>query len=98
MMLWLFLACTSDGQLFAFGNNKFYQLGLGDDAPRRDPTLVHFENIEEEHVVQVDCGDYHTAAVSGEIYATQCNTIHPFENYVVIIFWVCEPRCNVTIT
>ncbi|CAB3977730.1 ultraviolet-B receptor UVR8-like [Paramuricea clavata] len=58
------LACTSDGQLFAFGNNEFYQLGLGDNVPRRDPTLVEFENLEDEHVVQVDCGDYHTAAIS----------------------------------
>ncbi|XP_028405299.1 ultraviolet-B receptor UVR8-like [Dendronephthya gigantea] len=58
------MACTSDGQLFAFGNNKFYQLGLGDSLPRREPTLVEFENINDESMVKVECGDYHTAVMS----------------------------------
>lgn len=72
-----YTACTSDGRLFAFGNNKFYQLGLGDCSPRREPTLVEFEDMEDENIVQVECGDYHTAALSGECSLSQVSGSQP---------------------
>lgn len=71
LLIKIFLSCTacsSDGQVFAFGNNKFYQLGLGDSIPRCEPTLLHFENTEEDHITQVSCGEYHSAALSGNTY------------------------------
>ncbi len=82
--IYFLIACTNDGQLFAFGNNKFYQLGLGDNVPRRDPTLVEFENMEDEHVVKVACGDYHAAAISGEIY----NGVRDIMYHDCLIFFV----------
>ncbi|XP_046846894.1 ultraviolet-B receptor UVR8-like [Xenia sp. Carnegie-2017] len=58
------LACTNEGQLYAFGNNRYYQLGLGDNDSHREPTIIQFNNMKNESIVKMDCGDYHSAAIS----------------------------------
>lgn len=59
-------ACTNEGQLYAFGNNRYYQLGLGDNDSHREPTIIQFNNMKNESIVKMDCGDYHSAAISGK--------------------------------
>ena len=44
------------GELFAFGNNKYGQLGLGDNKNRNVPTLL----IHDDSIQQIICGNYNS--------------------------------------
>ena len=60
------------GELFAFGYNKYGQLGLSDDEDRKIPTLLMKDNTIQ-HVV---CGGYYSFILkeSGELFAFGGNT------------------------
>ena len=53
-----FLAVTSDGELLAWGNNDYGQLGDGTQQKRRRPMLTSLPNNVQ--VVAVSAGSYHS--------------------------------------
>ncbi|CAD5121712.1 DgyrCDS10196 [Dimorphilus gyrociliatus] len=61
------LVLTKSGKLYAFGENDSYQLGLGDDNNRTEPTLVQIK----EPLQNIACGGNHALALtsSGEVYS-----------------------------
>ncbi len=72
------LAVTSSGQLYAFGDNQYGQLGSttnnGHDTPNPTPTLVTLPGASGP-VTQVAEGAYHSLAVTstGQLYAFGSN-------------------------
>jgi alpha-tubulin suppressor-like RCC1 family protein len=68
------LAVTSTGQLYAFGENRYGQLGIptnsGTDTPNPTPTLVSLPGASGP-VTQVAAGGYHSLVVTstGQLYA-----------------------------
>lgn len=67
------LVVTTDGELYAMGDNQYGQLGTGDHDPRNKPTLI--EVGEGKTVAQVVAGDYHSLVMTteGELYAMGSN-------------------------
>ena len=60
---WSRCACASLlRQVYAWGNNAFGQLGLGDKRPRKTPTLV--DGLWALPVAQLAAGAAHSAAVT----------------------------------
>jgi uncharacterized repeat protein (TIGR02543 family) len=63
---------TTSGQLYAWGNNGFGQLGDGTTVNNSTPTLISFEGLQSgETIRDVFAGQYHTFAVTtnGRVYA-----------------------------
>eukprot|EP00243_Klebsormidium_subtile_P003284 TRINITY_DN1661_c0_g3_i1.p1 TRINITY_DN1661_c0_g3~~TRINITY_DN1661_c0_g3_i1.p1 ORF type:complete len:219 (+),score=39.83 TRINITY_DN1661_c0_g3_i1:3-659(+) len=62
------VALDSDGRLYAWGWNKFGQVGAGDNVDHNLPALV--KGMEHERVVSVACGWRHTACITeaGNVY------------------------------
>lgn len=60
---------TKDGSLYSSGFNDNGQLGLGDKLHRNSPYIV--SALENEKVVDVACGYYHTLAMldKGDVYS-----------------------------
>ena len=58
------LCITADGSLFAWGDNDFGQLGVGDTEDRSVPTLV--TALQGKQVVQVSAGDRHTICTTAD--------------------------------
>lgn len=56
------MALTHDGKLYAWGWNKFGQVGVGNNVDHCAPVQVKIPN--EQKVVQVSCGWRHTLAVT----------------------------------
>eukprot|EP01105_Mastigella_eilhardi_P008390 TRINITY_DN2038_c0_g1_i3.p1 TRINITY_DN2038_c0_g1~~TRINITY_DN2038_c0_g1_i3.p1 ORF type:complete len:258 (-),score=28.78 TRINITY_DN2038_c0_g1_i3:691-1428(-) len=56
-----FLQCSS-GEVFAWGDNKSGQLGLGDTTERRDPTHVTYFSCNDPPT-SIVCGVAHNAAI-----------------------------------
>lgn len=48
-------------EVYTWGFNYFGSLGLGDDIDQFSPTKINFSNV---NVVSVDCGQYHTMALT----------------------------------
>lgn len=69
------LFLTKGGQVYAVGNNRYGQLGLGDDEYK--PTPKKISQLAEEKVIQVSCGDDYTALVTdrGYLYVFGRNNI-----------------------
>jgi alpha-tubulin suppressor-like RCC1 family protein len=72
------VAVNNLGQVFAWGDNRKGQLGLGDFNDRSLPTLVSnfFSDLESPvKIVDVACGSYFSAAISkiGEIHVWGSN-------------------------
>ncbi len=63
------IAADSTGSLYAWGWNKFGQLGLGDTEDRCSPTLV--AGLAGQAVKLLACGWRHTVAVTqaGTVYS-----------------------------
>lgn len=61
--------CTC-GQVWVWGSNEFGQLGLGDELPRLQPTLVTALSGIGVHITAVAVGTYHVIALSskGNVY------------------------------
>ena len=58
-------AFTESGKVFAFGRNKYGELGLGHSSSQTVtvPTPIHGLT----GIVKVACGLYHSAAIDGEL-------------------------------
>ena len=62
------LILKHSGELFAFGDNIYGQLGLGNNIEKiNTPTLI----MKDEPIQQITCGSYHTFILkkSGELFA-----------------------------
>ena len=59
---------TTDGKLYACGNNENGQLGLRDSKSRYVPSLI--EDCKSLSVIEVACGYYHTMilAEGGDVF------------------------------
>ncbi|KAL4115725.1 hypothetical protein PRIC2_012731 [Phytophthora ramorum] len=60
------MACEEDGSgqqfLYTFGRNDYGQLGHNDSIDRKVPQ--HVEALNDQHIVSVACGQYHTMVVT----------------------------------
>mmetsp|Transcript_30194 Transcript_30194/g.85273 ORF Transcript_30194/g.85273 Transcript_30194/m.85273 type:complete len:798 (-) Transcript_30194:182-2575(-) len=63
------LALSEDGRVYAWGRNFYGQLGVGDHKDKPSPQLISY--LQEEQIVEVQAGQYHSLAVSarGDIFA-----------------------------
>eukprot|EP00004_Rigifila_ramosa_P002656 TRINITY_DN12746_c0_g1_i1.p1 TRINITY_DN12746_c0_g1~~TRINITY_DN12746_c0_g1_i1.p1 ORF type:complete len:1102 (-),score=245.80 TRINITY_DN12746_c0_g1_i1:32-3277(-) len=63
------LALTDTGEVYAFGSNRFGQLGLGDTQPRNQPQLV--QKLTSTLIQHIACGESHSTAISasGAVWA-----------------------------
>jgi len=57
------LVLDSEGRIFSFGNNKYGQLGLGDNkqinnTPQMIPSI--------QNITQISCGGYHSLVLDSE--------------------------------
>ncbi|MDZ7815311.1 MAG: hypothetical protein U5N86_04670 [Planctomycetota bacterium] len=62
-------ALCSDGSVYAWGDNAYGGLGLGDDVERDIPTLV--SALSDKDVISLTAGSYHSLALrlDGSVYA-----------------------------
>lgn len=51
-------------ELYAWGYNKFGQLGTGDTINRLTPQIVGFFN--DKKLKKIDAGEYHSLALTGK--------------------------------
>ena len=65
------LILLANGQVYAFGNNKYGKLGLNDEIHTNIPTLIYSLN----NIVQIATGENHSLALTdkGQIYAFGSN-------------------------
>ncbi len=64
-----FIVQSITGQLYAWGLNNFGQLGLGDVAPRAQPTLV--SELHHSIATKVACGAFHTLVLTSKFSSLQ---------------------------
>lgn len=62
------LALTTDGKVYAWGNNYFGQLGTGGLKSLNQPRLL--DSLDGEKIVDISCGDNFSGAVTqnGDLY------------------------------
>ncbi|CAG2109604.1 unnamed protein product, partial [Medioppia subpectinata] len=67
-------ALTSTGDVYNWGDNKYYQLGTGNTASSPLPLKMSF-NLNNEKIVDIECGFRYTMALTdaGQVYAWGCN-------------------------
>ena len=67
------LACTDTGQVYAWGDGRFGQLGLGDARIVPRPERIH--GLENDQIVSMGCGKSHSACVTanGRLYSMGAN-------------------------
>jgi len=60
------LALTSTGEVYAWGNNSYGQLGNGSSSTQSTPVKINISNV-----VDISAGSYHSLALTstGEVYA-----------------------------
>ncbi|RKP27547.1 regulator of chromosome condensation 1/beta-lactamase-inhibitor protein II [Syncephalis pseudoplumigaleata] len=58
------LALAENGALYSWGSNRFGQLGYGDTQDRDVPQIV--EALHGIGVVEIACGAFHSAVISGK--------------------------------
>ncbi|XP_059098839.1 probable E3 ubiquitin-protein ligase HERC4 isoform X1 [Tigriopus californicus] len=65
------LVLTNNGRLFAFGDNTYGQLGLGNDGGDRVLTPQPIESLSGLPIKKIACGGYHCVVVtmSGAVFA-----------------------------
>lgn len=70
------LACTSDGNIYSWGDGYKGKLGLGDQESREVPTRIDPTVFQGEAVVEVACGGIHSAAVTreGSVFTWGCGS------------------------
>ncbi|XP_042217246.1 E3 ubiquitin-protein ligase HERC2-like isoform X2 [Homarus americanus] len=63
-----YLALTTGGQVYSWGNGDGGRLGHGDSSSREAPTLV--QELQGKTIVSIACGSTYSAAISnqGELY------------------------------
>lgn len=72
------LICASDGNLMAWGNNDYYQIGLGGTAPQLTPALVtQLGELSPATVRLVFTGGFFSGAItaSGRVYSIGHNSL-----------------------
>jgi len=64
---------TKDGTIYTFGGGKYGCLGIRADV-KTTPALL--ESLSLEHIISIDCGAYHTMALThrGDLYTFGDNT------------------------
>ena len=64
---WYTVGLTKNGEVFSWGDNRYGQLGHGDEKERRVPTKV--AGLDGIVIIKVSCGGHHTAALTdkGEV-------------------------------
>ncbi|XP_070553640.1 E3 ubiquitin-protein ligase HERC2-like isoform X2 [Ptychodera flava] len=64
-----YLAMTSDGEVYSWGNGDGGRLGHGDTNAREEPTLV--VALSGRHVIHISCGSTYSAAITaqGELFS-----------------------------
>ncbi|KAM8974895.1 RCC1 and BTB domain-containing protein 1 [Pelodytes ibericus] len=64
------IACTEDGEVYAWGHNGYSQLGNGNTIQGTAPIQVCVELVTRK-VIQVACGSHHSMVLSseGEVFA-----------------------------
>ena len=74
-------AVTTDGSVFTWGANEYFQLGHDEDswyhAP--EPRVVKFDR--EQHTTAVSCGEYHTVFLTSDGEAYTCGSGLPGLGY-----------------
>ncbi|MDR0746336.1 MAG: hypothetical protein LBE89_00395, partial [Helicobacteraceae bacterium] len=67
------LALSSNGKVYATGDNEYGQLGLGNDTNKTSFTEV--ADLNDKNITAIFAGDYHSFALSddGKVYATGLN-------------------------
>ena len=60
-------ACTESGKVFAFGTNRYGELGLSHGGPQSTSTPTHVTTLEDG-IVKVSCGRHHSAAIDCEFW------------------------------
>ena len=81
LYLTTFPACTDQGVVYSFGQNRFGELGLGHDTAVSTPTSIPDLNS----IAKLTCGRHHSAALDGtasmiEIYLFKYVTVHSPED------------------
>lgn len=69
-------AVDFEDNVYSWGDNFHGQLGLYCEDKKMNPVLVSKKSYNDETIVKVCCGDYHTLLLttSGNVYACGCNT------------------------
>lgn len=64
------LQVDTHGRLFTWGSNAYNKLGLGPDAAKVEPYPRLVEALSGIQLVDISCGEHHTAAVDreGKVY------------------------------
>jgi alpha-tubulin suppressor-like RCC1 family protein len=67
---WHSMALTSSGQLFAWGDNKYGQIGHDKDEIRK-PVPVRLMGFNDEKIKSIACGSMHSMALTekGDVYS-----------------------------
>ena len=68
------LGLTADGKCYAWGTNKYGQLGIGHIENSTEPKLI--EDLVDVNIVNLCCGAYHSMALTndGELFSWGHNT------------------------
>lgn len=86
-----FLPLLGDGRVFAFGNNRYGQLGINPSAHAVSPTPVHVPALDGLGVVQVQCGWHHCIALTGMSLLSRLFSLLIFS----LTFHICSVRTSV---
>jgi len=68
------LALAEGGEIYAWGNGKHGQLGLGARHPELSPRRV--DALAAQRVIGIACGDFHSLALTSanEVYTWGCGS------------------------
>ncbi|KAG4964764.1 hypothetical protein JHK85_039739 [Glycine max] len=72
--LWHTVCTSADGDVYAFGENQFGQLGTGADQAETLPRLLDSPSLDNLRAKNISCGARHTALVTGVVLGI-CNIV-----------------------
>ena len=64
--------CTEDGHVYTFGRGMYGNLGHGDKENKYSPVLL--QALEGKHIIEVQCGERHTMALTSSGYVFTCGS------------------------
>ena len=64
------MALDNTGNIYAWGNNNYSQLGNGDTTQQNTPILINTGDLVNKVIVSIVCGSFHTIALdnTGHVY------------------------------